>query len=121
MTVRVSRDTRIALRAVVGGRRLAPAARQAILPADEVWVSVAPLWEIAIKHGLGRGDMPISPAMALQALDDAGQGLLVVRPEHVLALERLGPIHDDPFDRMQVAHVLSKPLTLITRDALVAG
>ena len=82
--MRILLDTNIALWAVVGSRRLAPAAKQAILAADEVWVSVASLWEIAIKHYLGRGDMPISSAMALQAFQDAGYGLLVVRPGHVL-------------------------------------
>lgn len=121
MTVRDLLDTHIALWAVVGSRRLAPAAKQVILAADEVWVSVASLWKIAIKHGLSRGDMPISSAMALQAFQDAGYGLLVVRPEHALAVERLGPIHNDPFDRMLVAQALAEPLTLITRDALVAG
>ena len=119
--MRVLLDTHIALWAVVGCRWLAPAAKQAILAADEAWVSVASLWEIAIKHGFCRGDMPVSSAMVLQAFHDAGYGLLAVRPEHALAVERLGPIHNDPFDRMLVAQALAEPLTLITRDALVAA
>ena len=119
--MRVLLDTHIALWAVVGSRRLAPTAKKAILAADEVWVSVASVWEIAIKHGLGRGDMPISSALALQAFQDAGYGLLAIRPEHALGVERLGPIHNDPFDRMLVAQALTEPLTLITRDALVAS
>jgi PIN domain nuclease of toxin-antitoxin system len=119
--VRVLLDTHIALWAVVGSRRLAPEAKAAILGADEVWVSAASVWEIAIKHGLGRGDMPISSAMAWQAFVDAGYGLLAVRPEHALAVERLAPIHNDPFDRMLVAQAFVEPLTLITRDALVAS
>jgi PIN domain nuclease of toxin-antitoxin system len=118
--VRLLLDTHIALWAVVGSRRLAPAARVAIESADEVWVSVASIWEIAIKHGLGRGDMPVSSAMACQAFADAGYGLLAIRPEHALAVERLAPIHNDPFDRMLVAQALTEPLTLITRDARVA-
>jgi PIN domain nuclease of toxin-antitoxin system len=114
-------DTHIALWAVVGSKRLAPLAKQTILDADEVWVSVASIWEIAIKHGLGRGDMPISSAQALQAFLDAGYGLLDIRPQHALAVERLAPIHSDPFDRMLVAQAFAEPLTLITRDALVAS
>ena len=81
----------------------------------------ASVWEIAIKHGLGRGEMPISSTMAWQAFVDAGYGLLAIRPEHALAVERLVPIHNDPFDRMLVAQALAEPLTLITRDALVAS
>ena len=119
--MRVLLDTHIALWAVIGSKRLAPRARELILAADDVFVSAASLWEIAIKHGLGRGDMPISSAQALQAFGDAGYGLLDIRPEHALAVERLAPIHGDPFDRMLVAQALVEPLTLITRDARVAS
>lgn len=64
--------------------------------------------------------MPISSMMAWQAFVDAGYGLLPIRPEHALGVERLAPIHNDPFDRMLVAQALAEPLTLITRDELVA-
>lgn len=119
--MRVLLDTHIALWAVVGSKRLAPRAKELILAADDVFVSAASLWEIAIKHGLGRGDMPISSAQALQAFTDAGYALLDIRPEHAIAVERLAPIHGDPFDRMLVAQALVEPVTLITRDALVAS
>ena len=119
--MRVLLDTHIALWAVVGSKRLAPQARAAILDADEVFISAASIWEIAIKHRLGRGDMPISSAQALRAFSDAGYALLNIRPEHAVAVERLAAIHNDPVDRMLVAQALEEPLTLITRDALVAS
>ena len=119
--MRILLDTHIALWAVVGSRRLAPQAKEAILAADAVFVSVASVWEIAIKHGLARADMPVSSAQALQAFSDAGYELLNIRAEHALAVERLAAIHNDPFDRMLVAQALVEPLTLITRDALVAS
>lgn len=121
MTVRVLLDLQIALWAVVGSRRLAPRAKEAILAADAVFVSVASVWEIAIKHGLARADMPVSSAQALQAFSDAGYELLNIRAEHAVAVERLTAIHNDPFDRMLIAQALVEPLTLITRDALVAS
>ena len=119
--MRVLLDTHIALWAVVGSKRLAPQAKAAILAADEVFVSSASLWEIAIKHVLRKGDMPMSSEQALRAFNDAGYGLLNIRPEHVLMVEQLAPIHNDPFDQMLVAQAFSEPLTLITRDALVAS
>ena len=119
--MRVLLDTHIALWAVVGSKRLPPRARDAILGADEVFVSTASIWEIAIKHRLGRGDMPISSAQALLAFTDAGYALLTIRPEHAVAVEQLAAIHADPFDRMLVAQALHEPLTLIARDALVAS
>ena len=118
--MRVLLDTHIALWAVTGSARLVPAAQAAILAADEVFVSVASIWEIAIKRGLGKGRMPVSSTQALQAFIDAGYSLLDVRAAHVVHVEALPPIHKDPFDRLIVAQAMLEPLILITRDAVVA-
>ena len=117
--MRILLDTHIALWAVTGSRRLSRESRQIILDADEVHVSAATLWEIAIKHGLGRGDMPVSPGQALQAFRDAGYTLLAVRPEHSVRVADLPSIHHDPFDRLLVAQARFEPLTLITSDSMV--
>lgn len=54
-------DTHVALWAITDDPRLSDAARELILaPEAIVWVSVASLWEIAIKHALVRGNMPVS-------------------------------------------------------------
>ena len=54
-------DTHVALRAITDSPKLAQKARELIeSPKSSIWVSAASIWEIAIKHGLGRGDMPIS-------------------------------------------------------------
>ena len=117
--MRVLLDTHIALWAVVGSKRLAPRARQLILAADNVFVSVASLWEIAIKHGLGRGDVPISSAQALQAFVDAGYELLEIRPEHGLAVEGLAATHGDPFDRMLIAQAQLESIPILTTDPAI--
>ncbi len=52
-------DTHVALRAITDSPKLPHKARELIqAPAMIVWVSAANVWEIAIKHALGRGDMP---------------------------------------------------------------
>jgi PIN domain nuclease of toxin-antitoxin system len=114
-------DTHIALWALVDSPRLGADARR-LLTAERstVWVSVASLWEIAIKHALGRGDMPLSPEQALQHFRAAGLQLLPVQPEHAVAVGALPPIHADPFDRLLVAQALTEPMRLITHDALLA-
>jgi PIN domain nuclease of toxin-antitoxin system len=117
--MRILLDTHIALWAVAGSRRLSRKSQQFILEADEVHVSAATLWEIAIKHALGRGDMPVSSAQALQAFRDAGYALLAVKPEHAVRVEDLPAIHSDPFDRMLVAQARFEPMTLMTSDRLV--
>ena len=118
--MRILLDTHIALWAVTGHASLSPQARKIILEADEVFVSVASTWEIAIEHAIGKGDMPVSAAQALQAFTDAGYAMLDIKPQHTLKVETLPTIHKDPFDRMLVAQAWSEPLVLMTRDPLVA-
>jgi PIN domain nuclease of toxin-antitoxin system len=119
MSVRILLDTHIALWAVTGSRRLSRKSQQFILDAEEVHVSVATLWEIAIKHALGRGDMPVSSVQALRAFRDAGYALLVVKPEHAVRVEALPNIHNDPFDRLLVVQSRFEPMTLMTSDHVV--
>jgi len=122
--VRLLLDTHIALWALTGDPRLPGKASELIVdPMNEVFVSVASLWEIAVKYSLNRGkptDMPISAQVALGYFRDAGYELLDMVPAHVLAIEQLPTLHTDPFDRMLVAQALTVPLRLITHDARVA-
>jgi len=118
--MRLLLDTHIALWAVTGSRRLSTKAKQIILEAEEVNVSAATLWEIAIKHGLGRGDMPVSTGQALLAFRDAGYMLLPVKPEHATRVEDLPAIHSDPFDRLLVAQAQFEPMAVMTSDRMVA-
>ncbi len=114
-------DTHVALWAITDSPRLSASARSLILnPRASVWVSVASLWEIAIKYTLGRGDMPISSAQALHYFKQAGYRILSVEAEHTTALEQLPALHQDPFDRLLVAQALSEPMQLLTHDAAMA-
>lgn len=114
-------DTHVALWAITDHPKLSPKARDLILtPRATIWVSAASLWEITIKHGLGRGDMPISGQEALQYFRQAGYQLLAIEPEHVVAVSELPAHHQDPFDRLLVAQALVEPMRLLTHDATVA-
>jgi PIN domain nuclease of toxin-antitoxin system len=119
--MRLLLDTHIALWAVTANAGLSTQAQALIMAADEVHVSVATLWEIAIKHALARGDRPVSAALALRAFEDAGYQLLKITPAHALAVESLPPWHKDPFDRLLVAQAITEPLRLLTADAVLAG
>ena len=92
-------------------------------PANDVFVSAASLWEIAIKFALARGapnDMPISAQTALDHFRAAGYQMLDISPTHVVAVEGLPMLHADPFDRILVAQALTVPLRLLTHDLRVA-
>ncbi|WP_424858775.1 MULTISPECIES: type II toxin-antitoxin system VapC family toxin [unclassified Tepidimonas] len=113
-------DTHVALWALIDSPRLSEKARELILsPRATVWVSAASVWEIAIKHSLGRGDMPISGADALSYFLEAGYRILPIEAEHAAAVETLPPHHQDPFDRLLVAQALVEPMRLLTHDAQV--
>ncbi len=119
--MRLLLDTHIALWAITDSPRMPKRARDLILaPDNRILVSAASVWEIAIKHGLQRGDMPISGEDSLIYFRQSGYSLLPISPEHAAAVEQLPPHHQDPFDRLLVAQALTEPLRLLTHDALVA-
>ena len=119
--MRLLLDTHIALWALVDSPRLPAKARLLILaPDNEVIVSAASVWEIAIKHGLAKKNMPVSGAEAKSWFTRAGYTLLPVTAEHAALVEELPPHHADPFDRILVAQALDEPMRLVTHDPTVA-
>lgn len=114
-------DTHVALWAITDSPRLPQTAREFITsPRATVWVSAVNLWEIAIKHALQRGDMPVSATDALRWFRESGFRVLPVEPEHTVAVETLPLHHYDPFDRLLVAQALVEPMRLLTHDESVA-
>ena len=121
--MRLLLDTHIALWAIVGDMRLSSKALALIEdPDNEIVVSAATLWEIAIKRSLARGrpnDMPIDAVAAFGFFQRAGYRLLGIAPEHAVAVESLPKLHSDPFDRILVAQALVEPMRLLTHDSAV--
>lgn len=114
-------DTHVALWAITDSPKLPKKARAMIeSPKASVWISAATIWEIAIKHSLSRGDMPVSGEDALRYFRESGYRFLPVEPEHAAAIEGLPAYHSDPFDRILVAQAVIEPMRLITHDPLVA-
>lgn len=114
-------DTHVALWAITDSPKLPQRARDLIqAPKTTVWVSAASIWEIAIKCGLGRGDMPVSGQDAVRYFQESGYRFLPLDVEHALAVESLPAHHQDPFDRILVAQALVEPMRLMTHDPLVA-
>lgn len=114
-------DTHVALWAITDSPRLSAKAREMILsPKTVVWISSASVWEIAIKYGLGRGDMPVSSQDAVGYFRESGYRFLPVLVEHAVAVQTLPLHHHDPFDRILVAQAQVEPMHLMTHDAQVA-
>lgn len=119
--MRILLDTHIALWALTDSPRLPARAKGLILkPSNRIFASAASVWEVAIKHSLGRGDMPVSGRQVLVYFQQAGYALLPILPEHAAHVEQLPGYHQDPFDRILVAQALIEPLNLLTHDAHLA-
>lgn len=84
--------------------------------AGDLYFSVASLWEVTIKSGLGRADFHVAPRILRSGLQRSGLKELMITGEHVIALGELSPIHKDPFDRLLVAQALAEQMILITND-----
>ena len=89
-------------------------------PGNDIFFSVASLWEVAIKAMLGRDDFAIDPRRLRRGLLENGYQELPIEGPHILALLSLPPLHKDPFDRLLVAQATTEGITLWTSDVLVA-
>ena len=89
-------------------------------PENEVFLSAASSWEIAIKHGLGRLPLPEPPERFVPAERERhGIAPLAIDEESTLHLSRLPALHRDPFDRLLVSQAIVHGLTIVTPDPLV--
>ncbi|MEO8385257.1 MAG: type II toxin-antitoxin system VapC family toxin [Betaproteobacteria bacterium] len=114
-------DTHLLLWAAAGMPALPLPAKKLIEdPTNDIFFSAASLWEISIKHGLGRADFQVDPQVLRRALFDNGYQEIVVSSLHAAATATLPPIHKDPFDRMLVAQAIAEGITLLTCDNEVA-
>ena len=116
--MRLLLGTHIYLWAVAGSSQLKPAARRLIESADEVYVSAASIWEVAIKSRLGKLDADAHELAA--AIEPSGFIELPVRASHVAGVGILELHHNDPFDRLLLSQALAEPLRLVTADAVLA-
>lgn len=110
-------DTHLLLWAAGDPDRLSDEARALInAPDSALFFSVASLWEIAIKRGLGREDFRVEPRVLRRGLLDNGYNELAIASEHAVSIDVLPNLHKDPFDRLLVAQAMVEGVTLLTSD-----
>lgn len=113
--MRLLLDTHTLIWAMEGGTRLTPTTRDLIRSREtSVYVSVASIWELAIKAAKGKFTLPPDVSSTIA---EAGFAVLEVKLDHALAAAKLVMHHRDPFDRMIVAQTITEGLILVTRDA----
>ncbi|HOW54113.1 MAG TPA: type II toxin-antitoxin system VapC family toxin [Syntrophorhabdaceae bacterium] len=88
---------------------------------NELFLSVASAWEMAIKVDLGRLHLPDRPdrfipnQLAKNAIES-----LPIQMGHALHVSRLPLIHRDPFDRIIISQAILEKMPVVTRDADIA-
>jgi len=85
----------------------------------DLLLSIASLWEMAVKISLGKLEVSQPFAEFVQShLALSSIGLFEITPQHTYAVAGLPFHHRDPFDRLLVAQCLGEGLTLISSDAI---
>ncbi len=121
--MRLLLDTQVFLWYISADSRLPVTYRDAIRdPANDVYLSVASVWEAVIKYALGKLALPEPPAQYLPRERAAHQiATLVIEEPALVHLAQLPPRHRDPFDRIIIAQTLQHGMTLVTVDDVVRG
>lgn len=117
--MRLLLDTHTLLWAADDPSKLTSAARAALQdPANDLLLSAATVWELAIKVGQGKLtlSMPYRNWME-KAIADLRLGLLPVTVEYAERLSTLPPHHKDPFDRLLIAQALVAGIPVVGADA----
>jgi PIN domain nuclease of toxin-antitoxin system len=86
--------------------------------ANEVWLSVASVWEIGIKVAIGKLPLPepIDDYISTRMIQ-LGARSLEITTSHALQAASLPLIHKDPFDRMLIAQSQIEAMTLVSADS----
>jgi len=83
---------------------------------NNVCLSSASLWEIAIKVNSGKLKLSFTLDKLLNDINAFDFKILQITTEYLLKLSTLPFIHKDPFDRLIVSSALAEDLTIITTD-----
>jgi PIN domain nuclease of toxin-antitoxin system len=111
-------DTHTFLWFLDGHENLSLKARTAIESSKNAsFISIASLWEIAIKISLKKISLDIHLKDLKQEILKNNFEILPLDFEHILELSKLQDIHKDPFDRIIISQAITEKLTIISRDS----
>ncbi|MBN2553456.1 MAG: type II toxin-antitoxin system VapC family toxin [Spirochaetales bacterium] len=89
-------------------------------PDNDVFLSAVSGWEIAVKHAIGRLDLPEEPRLYIPQQRER-HGILSLPLDEAASLQvsTLPAVHNEPFDRMLVSQALIHGLTILSPDDLI--
>jgi len=110
-------DTHIILWWLVSPTKMSKTAQKIIRDKkNEIYLSSASFWEMAIKKSIGKLTLPHS---LLEVVAGEGFKILPIMPDECLGVVDLPLIHTDPFDRLLVIQAKLHDLVLVTKDATI--
>ena len=80
------------------------------------FVSIASIWEVAIKIGLKKLVFDGHTSEIVELISKNGFQILQISVNHIATYETLEFVHRDPFDRILVAQAIVEKMTIITKD-----
>ena len=116
--MRLLLDTHTFLWFISGHRTLSTRARRAIESSrNQKYLSVASVWEMAIKVRIGKlkVGLPLREALAT-GMSEGDIAFLSVERDHALGVAELPLHHEDPFDRLLIAQARAEDLRMVTKD-----
>ena len=114
-------DTQLALWTYFHPRRISAQAMRLLQDsANTLLFSVANIWEVAIKRGVGKPDFQVEPGNLRAKMLQDGWEELAILGTHAMMVGSLPHIHKDPFDRILIAQAMVEGITLLTVDATIA-
>ena len=91
-------------------------------PANQVYLSVVSIWEVIVKHRLGKLPLPHAPEEYLPEQRQRHRiSSMPMDEPSVTRLSSLPSIHRDPFDRMLICQAMEYNLTLVTVDDKISA
>lgn len=110
-------DTDILIWFLEGKSKLSIRQRDLIIDGEnDVYASIASLWEIAIKLSLRKLDLTKSFDEIINALRKENIEVLPITPDHLVKVTTLPFRHRDPFDRIIIAQAMSEEIPIMTLD-----
>lgn len=87
--------------------------------ANELWFSVASVWEMGIKVSIGKLPLPESIGDYVSTrMTQLGAQSLDIMTAHAVQVSALPLYHRDPFDRMLIAQAQLEDMTLVSADSM---
>lgn len=83
---------------------------------EKVYLSIASLWEVAIKKTIKKLDIPETVKELEKKCKEKQIFILPIKTDYLEKIQNLPMIHGDPFDRLIMATAIEEDLTLLTND-----